>query len=109
MRWCRSFSAQCLNETGRYDKANLPSLIAQSGANIFLFPSIWPETFSYVTHELIACGVPLCCFDLGAPAEALDCYAAGLVLKQGVSALEMLTQMEEFRVRLLSRTVQSKV
>lgn len=101
-----AFSAQCLNETGRYDKTKLPSLIAQSGANIFLFPSIWPETFSYVTHELVACGVPLCCFDLGAPAETLEHYAAGMVLRRDSSALEMLTQMEQFRVRLSSRTEQ---
>lgn len=96
-----AFSARCLNETGRYDKTKLPSLIAQSGANIFLFPSIWPETFSYVTHELVACGVPLCCFDLGAPAETLEHYAAGMVLRRDSSALEMLTQMEQFRVQLL--------
>ncbi len=101
-----AFSARCLNETGRYDKTKLPSLIAQSGANIFLFPSIWPETFSYVTHELVACGVPLCCFDLGAPAETLEHYAAGMILKRDSSALEMLTQMEQFRVRLSSRTEQ---
>jgi glycosyltransferase involved in cell wall biosynthesis len=36
-----------------------------------LLPSIWPETFSYVTQELMSLGVPLVCFDLGAPAECV--------------------------------------
>lgn len=96
------FSAACLNVTGRYERAGLASAIEQSGANIFLFPSIWPETFSYVAHEIMACGVPLCCFNLGAPAEALANYSAGLVLDEETSPALLLTQMEDFRARLFS-------
>lgn len=94
------FSAVCLNVTGRYERTGLASAIEQSGANIFLFPSIWPETFSYVAHELMACGVPLCCFNLGAPAEAVANYATGLVFDSQVSPSMLLTQMEHFRAQL---------
>ncbi len=96
------FSAGCLKVTGRYERTALASTIEQSGANIFLFPSIWPETFSYVAHELMACGVPLCCFNLGAPAEAVANYSVGLVLEQA-SPFELLTQMENFRIQLFAQ------
>lgn len=95
------FSATCLNVTGRYERTGLASAIKQSGANIFLFPSIWPETFSYVAHELMACGVPLCCFNLGAPAEAVANYSTGLVLDGHISPSMLLAQMEDFRTQLL--------
>lgn len=94
-----NFSSACLQVTGRYERDSLPSVITQTGVNIFLFPSIWPETFSYVAHELIACGVPLCCFNLGAPAEAVANYPYGLVLDQAPPSA-LLAQMESFRAQL---------
>ena len=41
---------------------------------MFLFPSIWPETFSYVVAEMTALELPVVAFDLGAPAERLRGY-----------------------------------
>lgn len=70
-----------VDETGQYDPKDLPGLIEASGANVFLFPSIWPETFSYVTEELIRLEVPLVCFDLGAPAERVARYQLGRVIE----------------------------
>jgi hypothetical protein len=72
--------------TGAYKQADLPLLIEKSHANIFLLPSICPETFSYVTQELIDLHVPLACFDFGAPAERVACYELGRVLPLGTAA-----------------------
>jgi glycosyltransferase involved in cell wall biosynthesis len=69
-----------VRETGRYTPETLCHLIEKSGANLFLFPSIWPETFSYVVSELIALNVPVVCFDLGAPAERVRNYRIGHVI-----------------------------
>ena len=66
--------------TGPYEANDLPELIMNSGANIFLFPSIWGETFSYLSHELVAMALPFACFDLGAQAELARRYEKGLVL-----------------------------
>lgn len=66
--------------TGSYLPENLPTLIERSGANVFLFASIWPETFSYVTHELCAMDVPVVCFDKGAQADLVRSYPKGKVL-----------------------------
>ncbi len=63
-----------LTVTGAYDRAHLVELIEEHRINMFLFPSIWPETFSYVVAELIALEVPVVAFDLGAPGERLRDY-----------------------------------
>ena len=41
---------------------------------------IWPETFSYTTHEAIATGLPVWSFDLGAQADAIRTTATGRVI-----------------------------
>jgi glycosyltransferase involved in cell wall biosynthesis len=60
-----------LKVTGAYRREDLVDLIEANGINMFFFPSIWPETFSYVVAEMIALGLPIVAFDLGAPAERL--------------------------------------
>ena len=56
---------------GGYDLRDLPDIAAHYEVSCWLMPSIWPETFSYVTHEVLATGLPVYCFDLGAQAEAV--------------------------------------
>lgn len=69
-----------VTQTGSYEHDDLPGLIERSGANVFLFPSIWPETFSYVVQELVSMELPVASFNFGAPAERLAAYPKGLVL-----------------------------
>ena len=56
---------------GRYQIADIPDLIETYQITTWFIPSIWPETFSYTTHEALATGLPVVCFDLGAQAEAV--------------------------------------
>ena len=56
---------------GGYLRHEIPALVARYGITDWLIPSIWPETFSYTTHEAIATGLPVWCFDLGAQADAV--------------------------------------
>ncbi|HUL95338.1 MAG TPA: glycosyltransferase [Usitatibacter sp.] len=67
--------SRCLQVTGSYSREQLVDLIEAHGVNVFLFPSIWPETFSYVVSEMMALDMPVVAFDLGAPAERLRGYA----------------------------------
>ncbi len=71
--------ASC-EQTGAYEISQLASLLTQHGVDIALLPSICAETFSYVTHELMALNVPVMCFDLGAQSEAVSKYALGRVV-----------------------------
>jgi len=67
---------------GKYERAELPRLIDDYGINVFFFPSIWPETFSYVCAEIMALRMPLVAFDLGAPAERMRDYPLGRLVAQ---------------------------
>ncbi|MGH8802686.1 MAG: glycosyltransferase, partial [Casimicrobiaceae bacterium] len=75
--------------TGRYLRSDLVELIEAHGANMVLFPSICPETFSYVIEELMRLELPIAAFDLGAPGERLRHYAKSRLCRE-VSADAML-------------------
>lgn len=68
-------SSSRLKVTGPYKRDDLPMLVEEHGINMLLFPSIWPETYSYVVDEMMALVMPLVAFDLGAPAERLRGYS----------------------------------
>ena len=57
--------------TGRYDPVMLPKMLSSHGITAWLMPSIWPETLSFPTHEMLATGLPVMAFDLGAQGEAV--------------------------------------
>ena len=84
---------------GNYQLRDIPDLVARYGISCWLIPSIWPETFSYATHEVLATGLPVWCFDLGAQAEAvrtaMRCGAPGgvIALHEGRAPTETLTDV----------------
>lgn len=61
---------------GDYRIEDIPGLVSRYGISRWLIPSIWPETFSYTTHEALATGLPVFSFDLGAQGEAVQAAAA---------------------------------
>ncbi|AGT08774.1 glycosyltransferase [Paracoccus aminophilus] len=61
---------------GDYRVQDIPALVARYGITRWLIPSIWPETFSYTTHEALATGLPVFGFDLGAQGDAIRAAAA---------------------------------
>jgi len=65
--------------TGPYQRDELAMLLNHHKIHLCLMLSICPETFSYVTHELIGLNVPLFSFDLGAQGEAVRDYALGCI------------------------------
>ena len=71
-----------LTVTGAFENSSLPRLLEQHGIGVCLLPSICPETFSYVTEEIMTMEMPLVCFDLGAPADRVKRYRLGEVAKK---------------------------
>jgi GT2 family glycosyltransferase len=71
-----------IHVTGPYRREELPDIIEQTGANVFFVPSIWPETFSYVTEELMMMNVPLAVFNIGAPPERVSQYPLGRIIPE---------------------------
>ena len=69
-----------LRITGPYRTGELPEVLEREGIDVAFLPSIWHETFSYVTAELMHYRVPLAVFDLGAPAERVRTYPLGRII-----------------------------
>jgi hypothetical protein len=71
-----------LTVVGPYKQSELPDLIEKHQINLCFFPSIIPETFSFVTSELIDLEMPICCFNIGAPAERIEQYKFGRLISK---------------------------
>lgn len=67
--------------TGVYSANDLPEIVKSNQVDIFIIPSIWPETFCYTAEEIMAMGFPLICFNIGAPAERILNYEHGYICK----------------------------
>ncbi|APZ42828.1 hypothetical protein BW247_06750 [Acidihalobacter ferrooxydans] len=80
-------------ETGKYNPEELPEILYSHQVSAVTLPFIWPETFSYVTNELCAIGVPVVTFNIGAPAERIRNYEKGLIVKE-LTAKDMLIGIE---------------
>ena len=73
-------------QTGPYHQEDLPDLVEKTGVNIVLFPSTFPETFSYVMHEIMQMELPVVAFDRGAQGESARTYRFGIIAKDMSSA-----------------------
>jgi O-antigen biosynthesis protein len=76
----RAVKSDRLRVLGPYRTKELGKLIERERIHVFWVPSVWPETYSYVTTELMRLNVPIACFDLGAPAERVAKYRLGRVI-----------------------------
>ncbi|MFC4550040.1 MULTISPECIES: FkbM family methyltransferase [Halorussus] len=80
---------------GRYeDYADLNDQIERYDVDICLIPSIWPETFSFTTSEAMLLGLPVMCFDIGAPADRVRENEAGFIVED-VSADAIVQRIED--------------
>lgn len=91
-------SKQCIS-TGRYKREDLPTIIQEYEIDLFLIPSIWPETFSYTTQEIMMMKMPLMVFDLGAPAERVRHYDKGLIIEEQNAQSVIETIMKQNKLK----------
>lgn len=91
----RYVTSPALTVTGPFENSALPKLLEQHGIGVCWLPSICPETFSYVTEEIITMEMPLVCFDLGAPATRVRRYRFGEVAREtsAQSALDAIMSL----------------
>jgi glycosyltransferase involved in cell wall biosynthesis len=68
-----------INYINGYVRNELPGLIEKNHISAVLFPSICPETFSYLISELMLLKLPIVCFNCGAQAEKIRKYARGII------------------------------
>mgnify|MGYP003637598794 FL=1 len=84
-------------EHGPYDVSEIPDLVARYGITCWLVPSIWPETFSFTTHEALATGLPTFAFDLGAQGDAVRNAANGHPIEPGADIDTVVAHLLEPR------------
>jgi glycosyltransferase involved in cell wall biosynthesis len=65
-----------------YDKHHLLDILHYLKATMCLFPTICPETFSYVISELKELDAPIISFNLGAQGERLASYPKGVLVDE---------------------------
>jgi glycosyltransferase involved in cell wall biosynthesis len=88
-----------LTITGSYVQSDLPDLIEKNKINLCFFSSIIPETFSYVTSELIDLKMPVCGFGIGASGERIGQYELGYLISE-IDPEIAVNEMLEFFDRL---------
>ena len=89
--------ASVVSQTGAYSAEALPALCAEQGVNAFWFPSIWPETFSFVVHEMKAMGLPVLAYDVGAQTDTLADDDRHRVVSLDTSSEDILATLTEMR------------
>ena len=88
-----SYPKNCVY-AGTYAPSEIHARLVEQRVGVAFFPSIWPETFSYVVSELMATGIPIACFDIGAQAEKVKAYPLGKIIP-GASPEAILRTLEE--------------
>jgi O-antigen biosynthesis protein len=76
-------------EHGDYRVEEIASLVKKYSIQAWFIPSIWPETFSYTTHECLATGLNTFVFDLGAQSEALQKVQPEHIVPMGLDAIQI--------------------
>lgn len=96
--------------TGRYEREELPRLTLEEDIDIFLIPSIWPETFSYTASEVMIMNMPIAVFPIGAPVERVVHYKKGRILSDTKSEtiINELVDFAETTLKITEMPVTNK-
>jgi len=92
-----SVPAGVVTETGTYLPQDLPALVHEHRVNVLWLPSLWPETFCFVLHEMKAMGLPILAYDVGAQREFLAGDPKARLLPIDASPDEVLTAVTDMR------------
>lgn len=96
----RRIGGRGISVTGSYQRGALQERLQSSGVNVVFMPSICPETFSLVVHEVMAMQLPLLCFDLGAQGEYVLSYFRGAVVPETIKTEPLFEQLQSLFARV---------
>jgi glycosyltransferase involved in cell wall biosynthesis len=86
----KSFSNVTIH--GKYDRKDLPLILAKSNCEIAALLSVWPETYSYTLSEALYAGMKILAYDIGAIAERLP-RDVGMVISLDSSTEEIVASL----------------
>ena len=64
---------------GKYRQEELQHILLREKVTHVIFPSVCPETFSYLISEIMQMNIPIFCFNIGAQADKVRLYGKGTV------------------------------
>jgi glycosyltransferase involved in cell wall biosynthesis len=85
---------------GRYNQETLPDIIKNEEINLFVFPSVCPETFSYVLSEMMQFSIPIIAFNIGAQKEKMEAYSKGMLVDNMEDLLNAIRKMNDMMKNL---------
>lgn len=83
-----------------YDHHDLPGLIERHRLDLFLLPSIFPETFCYTLSEAFVHGIPPCARRIGSIPERVRDGQDGFLFDDNEELLELLLRLDRERAQL---------
>ena len=101
------FATRRVFVTGSYDDSEVVELLEREGCDVALMPSVWPETWCYALTHLLASGLPIVAYDLGAMSERLRGVDRARLLDldtQAATMNEALMSMARPRAMVTART-----
>ena len=90
----KEYDDDAITITGKYKRDQVDKLIEENDIDVFMIPSIWPETFSYTSSEIMSIDMPLAVFDIGAPPERVKDYEKGLIIPEYTGPKDLLDALE---------------
>lgn len=82
---------------GKYNRDNIAKLLKKNNINLVCFFQICPETFSYTVSEVIASGVPILTYDIGAGSDRVKKYNLGWTIDLDNDANNIMNKINEIR------------
>ena len=92
-----------IQETGEYDAAELPALIAKIRPHVVWFPAQWPETYSYTLSAAIDAGLPIVASGIGSFPERLRERPLTWIVDPAAPADAIIETFGDVRATLASR------
>lgn len=79
-----------LRDFGPYTPETLEEKVRESGAQVALFLSPWPETYAYTLSEALTIGLTPVAYDLGAPGGRLTALGVGQLVPPDASHAQII-------------------
>lgn len=82
---------------GKYNRDNIANLLKENNINLVCFFQIWPETYSYTVSEVVASGVPILSYDIGAGAERVKKYNFGWTIDLKSNVDDIINKINDIK------------
>lgn len=82
---------------GKYNRQTLAKQLNTNNIDLVCFLQIWPETYSYTVQEVIASGIPMISYDIGAGADRIKANNLGWVVPLTYKANDIIKKIIEIK------------